>query len=321
MPTFDIIVPAYNAARFLPAALDSVVAQSFPDWRILLVDDGSQDATPEIASRYKQQLGEKLLYFRQGNAGLPAARNAALRQATAPLLALLDADDVWLPCRLEATFEVFRQHPDAGLAYGFVDRIDQDGNILDVFTTRHKHAEGRIARYIYRRDINLPCPTVTFRRDCLERVGLFDESLRATEDRDLWLRIAQHFPVALVPKLIAHYRISPTSMTTDPDRMLRSQLQFVAKHYGTPDCGFWSRRVALSWIYRQRAEALSRNGRDRAALGSALRAMLFDPLQAMNARTAFSLLLTAAGIRPVRAGDQTVPGAASAADSPRGKKK
>lgn len=291
MATVDIIIPAYNAEAFLAAAIDSVVAQTFPDWRILLVDDGSKDSTPEIAARYAAHLGARLLIIRQPNAGLPAARNTALRHATAELVALLDADDIWLPRRLELSVAAFRNRPEVGLAYGFNARIDPDGRVLDTFAQRKPHAEGHVARYIYMRELDLPCPTVTFRRQAAEEAGLFDETLNASEDRDLWVRIALRYQVALVPEVIAHYRVSPQAMTTDPERMFRAQERFIEKHHGQPGLDHKARNVAYGWIYRQRAEALALKKQPRAALGSALHALSSNPSDARNVRTALSLLL------------------------------
>jgi glycosyltransferase involved in cell wall biosynthesis len=290
MPTVDVIIPAYNAAHFLPIAIESVMAQSFEDWRIVLVDDGSKDDTAAVIAPYRERLGEKLLYIYQENRGLPAARNTAIRNSSSEFLALLDADDVWLPFRLEESLKSFAGRPGVGLSYGANALIDPAGVVTKVFEARQAHAEGWIAPYIYMRMVNLPCPTVTFRRECVEQVGMFDEGMRATEDRDLWFRIAQRWEVVMVPRVIAHYRTSPQAMTTDPDRMLNAQLQFVEKHVGTPGCGWVERRVAMSWVYRQHAEALALKGRPGAALRSALRAAAYYPFQVTNLRTAGSLL-------------------------------
>ncbi len=296
MPTFDIIIPAYNAARYLPTAIESVIAQTFEDWRILLVDDGSTDNTSEIVSTFARQLGPKLLHIKQENGGLPAARNTAIRHSSAEFLALLDADDVWLPCRLSESLSSMRGRPQVGLSYGFVQRIDPLGAVIDTFAKRQQHGEGRIAPYIYMRMVDLPCPTITFRKTCVDEVGLFDETLRATEDRDLWLRIALKYEVALAPHIIALYRTSPASMTTDPDRMLKAQLQFIDKHFGAPGCGRLARRFALARIYKQRAEALGLRHQRWAAVKSSLRALAFYPFDLRNARTAGSMLLRCAGL-------------------------
>ena len=297
MPKVDVIIPAYNAAKYLPAAIESVVAQTFDDWRILLIDDGSTDNTAEVVAPYLKQLGEKLQYIYQPNAGLPAARNAAIRNSSAELLALLDADDLWLPCRLAESVKCFDGRPRVGLAYGLISRIDVDGKVLDTFGGNLTHAEGQIAPYIYTREVQLPCPTMTFRRSCVDEVGLFDETMRATEDRDMWLRIALRHDVALAPKVIALYRMSQGSMSADLDRMEAAQTRFVEKHYGAPGCGWVARRVALARICRDKAAALAARGDRAAALKDLLRASITCPWDPDNFRTAGSFLLRGAGFK------------------------
>ncbi len=289
MATFDIIIPAYNAARYLPAAIESVMAQDFDDWRILLVNDGSTDGTAEIAARYNRQLGTRMVTITQANAGLPAARNAALRIAAAEYVAILDADDIWLPNRLRESLASLTQRPEAGLSYGLIARVDEKGAVLETFMGNPAFAEGRIAPYIYMRKVELPCPTITIRRSCLAEVGEFDETMRATEDRDMWLRVALHYEVAFVPKVIAHYRMSANSMSTDTERMMRAQFRFIDKHFGAPGCGWIARRVARSRVWKQRGETLSERGQPWRAVLNALRAAFVWPIGTDNLRTAASL--------------------------------
>jgi glycosyltransferase involved in cell wall biosynthesis len=297
MPKVDVIIPAYNAAKYLPAAIESVVTQTFEDWRILLIDDGSTDKTAEVVAPYIEQLGPKLKYIYQPNAGLPAARNAAIRNSSAELLALLDADDVWLPNRLAESVKCFDGRPQVGLSYGLVLRVDENDGVIDTFKGNPGQAEGRIATDIYTRRIQLPCPTMTFRRSAVDEVGLFDETMRATEDRDMWLRIALKYEVALVPKVIAHYRIWQGSMSTDLDRMEKAQTRFVEKHYGAPGCGSGPRRVALSRIYRNKAEALEARGQRGAAVKNLLRASITCPFDLDNVRRAGTFALRWTGFR------------------------
>jgi glycosyltransferase involved in cell wall biosynthesis len=298
MPKVDIIIPAYNAARYLPAAIESVIAQTFEDWRIVLVDDGSTDDTAETVAPFIARLGPKLKYIKQENRGLPAARNTAIRNSEAEFLALLDADDMWLPDRLAESLKSFEGRPQVGLSYGLISWMDANGVVVDTFAGNvAANAEGRIATHIYTRKVQLPCPTMTFRRAAVDEVGMFDETMRATEDRDLWLRIALRYEVAFVPKVIGLYRLSPGAMSTDPGRMLRAQLGFVEKHYGAAGCGFWARRVAVGRIYKQHAEALAKNGRRGAALGSALRGFATAPLDGDNFRTVGSLVLRGVGLK------------------------
>ncbi|HEX3969663.1 MAG TPA: glycosyltransferase family A protein [Edaphobacter sp.] len=291
MPKVDVIIPAYNAARYLPTAIESVIAQTFEDWRILLVDDGSTDNTADVVAPFLDRLGSKIRFIKQDNQGLPAARNAAIRASTAEFLALLDADDLWLPCRLSESLKALAERPQAGLAYGLVTHIDQEGRLGGTFEGNRRNAEGHIAPYIYMRKVELPCPTVTFRRRCIDEVGIFDETMRATEDRDLWLRIALRYEVEFVPKVLAYYRVSPNSMSTDSQRMLKAQLHFIRKHYGSEGCGMRSRQIAWARVYKQQAETLKRRNRPWDALVSSLRAVALYPLDMDNPRTAGSLFL------------------------------
>lgn len=291
MPKVDVIIPAYNAAKYLAAALASVEAQTFEDWRIVLIDDGSTDNTAEVAAPFMERLEQRFTYIRQENQGLPAARNTAIRNSSSEYMALLDSDDIWLPNRLAESLRYLESHPRVGVSHSSVAFVDETGEILKTFDTPQKHGEGMVAPYIYMRKLQLPCPTVTFRRSCIEKVGLFDETMRATEDRDLWFRIALHFEVGFIPKVLAHYRVSAASMSSDPNRMLQAQLRFIEKHYGAPGCGALTRRIALSHCYRQYAEALEFRGKHWNALKSASRSLGFYPLDLTNIRSAASILL------------------------------
>lgn len=291
MATFDIIMPAYNAARYLRAAIDSVISQTYEDWRIILVNDGSTDQTADIAREFQRRLGERMLVITQPNGGMSAARNTAIRNSTAEFLAMLDADDVWLPFRLAESLKSFQLRPEAGLSYGLITKIDEAGNLLDTFTGNPGNAEGKIAPAIYKRTVELPCVTITVRRQCIEEVGLFDETMKGTEDRDLWLRIALRYEVAFVPMVIAYYRTSATSVSSDLGRMFNAQKHFIEKNYGAPGCGIIARRVALSRVYKQRGESLLHRHEPGAAFRSSLQACAIWPLSTDNLRTAASLAM------------------------------
>jgi glycosyltransferase involved in cell wall biosynthesis len=291
MATVDVIIPAFNAARYLPFAIESVISQTFDDWQILLVDDGSTDNTGDVVAPFVSRYDSKIKYIKQENRGLPAARNTAIRESTSEFLALLDADDVWLPCRLQDSMKVLAEHPQAGLSYGLIVRIDPDGRLGSTWAGNLKDVEGRIAPHIYMRNVDLPCPTITFRRRCIDEVGMFDEGMSATEDRDLWLRIALRYEVVFVPKVLAYYRMSPNSMSTDPRRMLQAQEQFIRKHYGSEGCGLRSRQIALARCHRQQADNYKMRGQASAALQSSLRAVILYPLDIDHYRAAGALLV------------------------------
>lgn len=287
----DVIIPAYNAAHYLPFALESLLLQDSPDWHAVLVDDGSTDNTPAVVDNYRERLGSKLTYIRQSNRGLPAARNAAIAASHGEFLALLDADDIWLPSRVSEALEAFSRQPSLGLVYSGVTLIDQDGVPFLNFTGDARNAPENTVFKIYTSEIHLPCPTVTFRRAAIDKVGVFDETFRSTEDRDLWLRIAQHYPVAYIPRVLAQYRRSPHSMSMNHARMFEAQMQFIEKHYGTPHCGFIAHRIAVSRAYRRLGEALRERRMRPQALSNSTRACLEWPFSVETLRLTGACLL------------------------------
>src|SRR5437899_528191 len=237
-PRVSVIIPAYNAAAYLQWALNSVLLQTFPDWEVIVIDDGSTDQTKSLVEDCMPAFCGKLRYVYQTNRGLPAARNTGIRHAAGEFIALLDADDVWLPARLERSVAVMDGNPDLGLVHSKVARIDTLGNVIEAPSVpAAKYLSGRIAHHIYTRRAHILCPTVMFRRRCVEVVGLFDDTMGGTCDRDLWFRIAERFPVGYIAETLAYYRISPTSMSSDLRRMLTWQLLFIEKHHSRGACG------------------------------------------------------------------------------------
>src|SRR5579862_5259447 len=131
MPRVSVIIPAYNAARYLPSSIESVMAQTYQDWEIVVVDDGSTDNTKTVLSSYQEQLQDKIHCIHQSNRGLPAARNTAIRASRGEIMALLDADDVWLPARLSRSVRELDRDPEIGLVHSRVARIDDQGSVID----------------------------------------------------------------------------------------------------------------------------------------------------------------------------------------------
>jgi glycosyltransferase involved in cell wall biosynthesis len=290
-PRVSVIVPAYNAAVYLPYAIDSVLAQTRPDWEIVIVDDGSTDHTQEVVDRYKPELGDRLQYIYQSNRGLPAARNAAMRVARGEFIALLDADDVWLPHRLERGLAVMDAEADTGLVHGRVMRINTQGSVTGQLAVEPRYLTGRIARYIYTRRAHIVCPTVLFRKSCLETAGWFDEAMQATEDRDLWFRIALRYKVSFIDEALAYYRISPSSMTSNLDRLLRGQLYFVAKHHQSGAVSRVAQLQALGNVYRELGDSRFRGGAVAKSIGSYLKAVVYNPFSPANVYMLFRAIM------------------------------
>lgn len=282
MPRVSVIIPAYNAAGYLPAAINSVIAQTYQDWEIIVVDDGSSDDTRSVMAAYKDRLKDRINCIHQLNAGPSAARNSGIRNAQGEFIALLDADDLWLPSRLERSVKELDRDAGVGLVHARVARVNQQGFVIDEPYANHKYLSGRISQHIYTRRAHILCCTVTFRKSAIDATNAFDETLPAAEDRDLWFRIAQKNKVAYIDEMLAQYRLTPASLTKDAHRMVTSDLAFVEKHYRAGRCTRGERRRALGTIYRESGDVLFKKARPREWLGCYLQSVLHDPFSFLN---------------------------------------
>ena len=192
MPKVSVIIPTYNRAEKVAAAIDSVRAQTFADFELIVVDDGSSDYTQARLRAY----GDRIKIIRQDNRGVSAARNAGIAASQAPLLAFLDSDDVWLPHKLQSQAAFFAANP-AAMWQQTAEMWVRNGKRVNP-KTRHAKLEGRIFQESL--ELCLISPSaVMLRRALLDEMGLFDENLSACEDYDLWLRILTKYPVYLDP--------------------------------------------------------------------------------------------------------------------------
>lgn len=207
MPRVSVLIPSYNHCRYVAACIESVLAQTYRDFEIIVVDDGSTDGSIDILRGY----GEQITLIEQANQGTQAARNAAIAASSGEYLALLDSDDIWLPEKLERQIAELDQYPNAGLIYSFAYWVDEDGADL--------HEGGLIIGAPIRSDIPtlsqmllenpVPALTAVFRRVCLDYLHGFDPSLFGSADWDMWLRISAQWDVICIPEPLAMYREHP----------------------------------------------------------------------------------------------------------------
>ncbi len=187
----SIVIPTYNRGWVLKEAIDSVLMQDYPDFEVIVVDDGSTDDTPNIL----KACGPRISVFRQQNRGVSAARNRGVREASGSLIAFLDSDDLWMPGKLSVQAEFFRSRPDA-LICQTEEIWVRNGRRVNP-KVRHKKPSGDIFEPSL--ELCLVSPSAAMlRRSLLEEMGGFDESLPACEDYDLWLRIGCRYPVYLI---------------------------------------------------------------------------------------------------------------------------
>lgn len=226
MPAVSVIIPTYQRAHLVSEAIDSVLAQTYTNYEIIVVDDGSSDNTRQVLSAY----GELIRTIHQPNQGLPAARNSGICRARGQFIAFLDDDDLWLPHKLEKQVPLLDSQPDAGLIFSDVQFMDEHGISKKTYHQRFRPFLVIEPRTLFISNF-IPVPSVIIRRQCLETVGLFDESLQAAEDYDMWLRILENWRAILIKERLAVYRATPGSMQSDKERLLLNVIRVKEKAY------------------------------------------------------------------------------------------
>lgn len=222
----SVIIPAYNAARYIQEALESVFAQTYSDYEVIVVNDGSPD-TQELESITAPYLN-RVIYITQENRGLAGARNTGLRAAKGEFVALLDADDIWLPDYLSTQVRFLEDHPDFDLAYCnaifFGDSVYAGREYMAAFPSE---GDATASAIISRR-----CHvfvSVTARRDALRAVG-FDEALRSCEDFDCWIRFAAAgYRIGYHREVLVRYRKHRASLSTNAKMMAEFNLKVLTK--------------------------------------------------------------------------------------------
>lgn len=229
-PRVSVIVPVYNGAPFLAEAINSALAQSFRDFEIIIVDDGSTDDSAAIADEFARRHPECIRVIRQANGGICPARNAALNAARAELIALLDCDDAWLPHHLSDSVRELDRHPDVGLVHANYSLMDGSSNDLGVVQGRWLKPSPSTWEAIFLRQEHVMCVTAVFRRTLCDQGFDMRFNHLGCEDRDLWLRIAEVANVAYLHDVHARYRLHSNNMSKQIDRMVQARLRLVEKH-------------------------------------------------------------------------------------------
>ena len=227
MPRVSIIMNCYNCSKYLPQALDSVYQQTFKDYEIIFWDNQSTDNSGEIALSY----GEPLRYFR-GEEFLPlgAARNAAIEKARGECIAFLDCDDIWLSEKLEKQVGLLDSNKELGLVYSDTYVIDSNGNLIkSTYFRSTKPFSGNVFKELFLSNF-IPILTVVVRREALSKVGGVDPKYVIAEDYDLWLRIAEHYPIGFIGQPLAKYRFHGES-TSQKNMVLSYQEEIQTKEY------------------------------------------------------------------------------------------
>lgn len=291
MPTVSVVIPAYNAERFIRQTLDSALAQTYRDFEVVVVDDGSTDATAQIV----ESCGPPVRCIWQENAGPSAARNRGVREARGAFVAFLDADDLWLPEKLAEQMPLFDADARVGLVYCRFERMDECGEPLP--TEPWPAPTGSVYYQMLERSY-VPASCAVVRRACLERVGGFPEDMSWAEDWHLWIRVARHYEYGFADKVLVRHRETAGGLWSMGEKAHRGVLEVLARTARETDdrqtkaiCRRMTRRAR-----RNHGIGLLREGQwaaGRKALGRAIARWPFDAV----ALAAFGATLLPAFLR------------------------
>jgi glycosyltransferase involved in cell wall biosynthesis len=275
MPRLTAAITAHNRAHYLPRAIDSVLAQTVRDFELIVVDDGSEDETPEVVEPYL----DRIRYVREEHRGKAHARNTAVALAEGELIAFCDSDDYWRPDHFERQLAALAEHPEAGMVHGQVDLVDAECRLLPEETASHRalfadaHRNG--ATYAgYASNCRCLSSTILVRRDVFDTVGLYDPHL-PIEDYDFYLRVLLDYEVQFLdgPPL-ARYRVHDDKTTTE--ELGLGQIRTAEKHLALlderpdiPDA--WLARRNFNLMIARSWRVLGERRRARAAARRALR--------------------------------------------------
>lgn len=275
-PAVSVVIPAYNAAWCVRKAIASVLAQTFPDFELLVVDDGSTDDTFDVLASY----GDAIRVIRQYNGGLSNARNAGIRESRGEFVAFLDADDWWLPDKLVRQVTLLRAEPGIGFDSTAARVEDPDGRLLNLWACTACTVPLLPRLFDANGDIAGSGSAVMVRRRLFDSVGGFDESLRSLEDVDMWMRLAAVTDYACIDEPLTVILKRPDSMSRNLEVMKSASVRVMTKNRHLLPEGmqgaYW--RKCMAGVHGDFAKWRYREGQRLTALREVVGMMALSPM-------------------------------------------
>jgi len=274
----SVVIPVYNGGRFVADAVESVLEQTYDNYEIIVVNDGSTDDTEEILKPYM----DRIVYIKTANSGVSSARNTGIMNARGAYVAFLDQDDVFHPERLKVTVEYLDAHPEAAMVYTSAQRMFMDGTLLPGKDL--PGYSGDIFVRLFEKCFIAPSMAVC-RRDVLADVGMFSTELSSEgEDYNLFLGISSRYHVGYVPQRLLTYRLHPDNTSKSKEeiapfryeQILGAYADHLRKNYRM---GRWVYRKRMSKVYREKAKIFLSQGNRIDALASLKRSIWLFPFR------------------------------------------
>ncbi|NEP60708.1 MAG: glycosyltransferase [Symploca sp. SIO2G7] len=242
MPLISVIIPAYNAEKTILETIESVLQQTFADFELIVINDGSQDSTLALLSGVTDP---RFQVFSFPNAGLAASRNRGVARAKGEYISFIDADDLWTPDKLELQLQALQANPEAAVAYSWTDCIDEAGQFLR--SGSHLSISGDVYVNLLVSNLLENGSNALIRQQALQEIGDSDESIAAGQDRELFLRLAAKYPFVAVPRPQILYRVSAQAISANVNKAGTSRLQVIEQVFAqAPESLQYLKKISIA---------------------------------------------------------------------------
>lgn len=287
VPKVSIIIPTYNSEKTIEETISSIQQQSFTNWELIIIDDGSQDDTVDVIKNIAEP---RIKLFVYENGGVGVARNRGIAQATGEFIAFLDADDLWTRDKLASQIEALTQNHQAKVAYSWTSFVDKNGTFL--FSGATLYYEGNVYKHLLLTNFLLSGSNILVHRDALDVVKGFNPNLPYVADWDFYLRLAKNFDFVVVPKYQILYRQSTNSMSSKIEEIKQESLQVIDAAFQTAPAQFETLKnksysilhLYCADLYRKKIDV-----QDKKSLISAQKnlktSILLDPISLLSSNT------------------------------------
>lgn len=294
-PLVSIVTPTYNREDFLGEAIQSVIDQTYGQFELIIVDDGSTDESEALVERFALN-DPRIRYFKQHNQGQSVARNRGIKESQGEFICFLDSDNKWFPDKLEASVKAFYDEPSVDIVYGDNVTISETGAEIDR-SNMPRHS-GLITERLLA-DNFISMNTTMVRKHCFDKLGAFNERDRLAEDYELWLRFSTEFRFLYIPHYFGYYRVMDNQISTDKEARYAANEKIIHSFLTRfPDAlTRKEQRAGLCRFYLRKARYLSATGQRKRCFKSLGRAFYLDPFWLGPWRTSARILMDMRGKR------------------------
>lgn len=273
-PLVSVVIPTFNRKEMVVRAIESVLQQSYPNFELIVIDDGSTDGTEEIVNNYFSD--KRFNYYYQQNKGQSAARNFGIDKSRGELIALLDSDNFWVTDKLEKQIEFYNNNRNYDIMFSEIFLVDKNGNILNKKKS-HRFSGNILNKLLYSNFVTNN--TVLINRKCFEEMGGFDEDLRYAEDYDLWLRFSTRYQFIYHPIEVTYYCNEGERLSANEEKVLEANQRILSRFFRMFPHHVTAREKKHAWgrFYKWQIESRWESGR-KPSISDLAKVICLNPL-------------------------------------------